>query len=1129
MNKTKKNSINRALYYVSALLFILSLLPGLSLEAQTHGNVWNYGPVAADVILRDLVYTGTSFVAVGDSNVIYTSTNGTTWTKRATSYAPNQYAHIFGVAAGGGKVVGVGRDLLIMTSSNDGATWTTTQAMSSDVYQEDIYKVAYGNGTFVATGEFGGTWRSSDGITWTKGSLGSSIRDVAFGNGEFLAATTSGRIYHSVNGAAWTSQFVGNHLVALHYDSYRSQWIVGGTKIWTSSNGSSWTQRLDITNCKVLIHSLTSTPGGCIAAGESGLMLNSADGVTWRNPDSKTVRYLFGMAYANNTAVAVGNGGPFLGSNNPVYLYSTHYSASGGTIPALFTTCGSSAPSIRITAPNGGETLTPGNSYTIKWTSSNVTDPVRLRYSTDGGANYQVIVNSTSNNGSYSWTVPNVNSSNCLVRINAANASGSPNDTSNSVFTIGAGGGAASLTVLAPNGGETLTAGSTYTVKWSSESVGNLIRVRYSTDNGSSWALLADNQSNDGAVSWTVPNVSSSTCLVRVNAINAAGTPYDVSNSVFTIKDNSNPATSITITTPNGGEAFQGGTTNDIIWGSSGAVGNVKIDYSTNSGSSWTEITSNTSNDGHYPWSTPDIQSDTCLIRITEVAGNQVTDNSNAVFSITGPPVLNVDKTSLSFGSVENGVAPTAQEILITNSAGGTLNWSAVKNAAWLTLTPASGNGNGAVSVTVNQTGLNAGEYTDTITVSSSNGDNSPQTVSVLLKVIRSNQDAAPFGQFATPLDGTTARGSVGVTGWVLDDVETANVKIYRIVNGGDSYIGDAVFVEGSRPDVENSYPGYPLNSRSGWGYMLLTNFLPDGSLTLKAVATDVSGKSTTLGTKTITLDNAHADKPFGAIDTPAQGGEISGSNYRNDGWCLTPLPNTIPKDGSTINVYIDGTAEGKAVYNNYREDIATLFPGLNNSNGAWAYFFFNSNNYENGVHTIEWSVKDNAGNSEGVGSRYFSIKNINSRKSAVSALTSRKPKRLLPTGLNRSTLNSRLNTASTDFNASVKLHLGYNDDAPGEIVKSDNNGTLNVSVKELDRVVLDLDADGTLKGKAAFYGFMKVGDQLRDLPIGSTLDSNSGKFYWSLAPAWVGDYTLVFVGSVNGRLSKQEIVFTIQ
>jgi hypothetical protein len=236
-----------------------------------------------------------------------------------------------------------------------------------------------------------------------------------------------------------------------------------------------------------------------------------------------------------------------------------------------------------------------------------------------------------------------------------------------------------------------------------------------------------------------------------------------------------------------------------------------------------------------------------------------------------------------------------------------------------------------------------------------------------------------PFGAFDTPIDGSTVRSSVPVTGWALDDVGVESVKIYRGENGSLVYIGDAVFVEGARPDIELQYPDYPNNSKAGWGYMLLTYFLPNGgngTYTLHAIATDVEGREVTLGIKTIFCDNANAVKPFGNIDTPAMGGTASGSNYIIQGWALTPPPNKIPEDGSTLNVYVDGVNLGHPTYNIYREDIAALFPGYNNSDGAVWYFYLDTTAYENGVHTTYLTATDDAGNTDGIGSRFFTIQN---------------------------------------------------------------------------------------------------------------------------------------------------------
>ncbi|MCP5053294.1 MAG: hypothetical protein GY940_39380 [bacterium] len=213
----------------------------------------------------------------------------------------------------------------------------------------------------------------------------------------------------------------------------------------------------------------------------------------------------------------------------------------------------------------------------------------------------------------------------------------------------------------------------------------------------------------------------------------------------------------------------------------------------------------------------------------------------------------------------------------------------------------------------------------------------------------------------------------------MLDDIGVRSVKLFREEGETLVYVGDAVFVAGARPDVEVAYPGYPFNYRAGWGYLLLTPFLPNrgnGSCTLYAEATSKAGNTVSLGSKTIFLNNAGAVKPFGAIDTPGQGGIASGNRFINWGWVLTPQPNRVPNDGSTIRVMVDGIDLGHPTYNVYRSDIASLFPGYANSNGAVGYFILDTTSYANGIHTIQWVAVDNAGHSAGIGSRYFTIQN---------------------------------------------------------------------------------------------------------------------------------------------------------
>ena len=253
---------------------------------------------------------------------------------------------------------------------------------------------------------------------------------------------------------------------------------------------------------------------------------------------------------------------------------------------------------------------------------------------------------------------------------------------------------------------------------------------------------------------------------------------------------------------------------------------------------------------------------------------------------------------------------------------------------------------------------------------------------------------AGPTGSLDTPANGATVSGAIAVTGWAVDDV-AVDVAIYRdpvpadpagaISPNGKVYVGPVTFVPGARPDVESQYVGYPQAVRAGWGQLLLTNSLPDvgsgasvggnGTFVLHAYAGDPEGHTTLLGSASITADNAHATRPFGTIDVPGEGESVSGTVVVF-GWALTPQPDIIPFDGSTIWCMIDSQYTGHPVYNQYRSDIAGAFPGYANSDGAVGYLMLDTTQLTNGMHTIVWLVKDNLGWSEGLGSRYFWVQN---------------------------------------------------------------------------------------------------------------------------------------------------------
>ncbi len=72
---------------------------------------------------------------------------------------------------------------------------------------------------------------------------------------------------------------------------------------------------------------------------------------------------------------------------------------------------------IAVIAPSGGETLCTGETADITWTSANTSGNVKIDYSTDGGSHWHTISAGTFDDGSHPWTLPDVSSADCLVKI----------------------------------------------------------------------------------------------------------------------------------------------------------------------------------------------------------------------------------------------------------------------------------------------------------------------------------------------------------------------------------------------------------------------------------------------------------------------------------------------------------------------------------------------------------------------------------------------------------------------------------------------------------------------------------------------------------------------------------------
>ena len=233
--------------------------------------------------------------------------------------------------------------------------------------------------------------------------------------------------------------------------------------------------------------------------------------------------------------------------------------------------------------------------------------------------------------------------------------------------------------------------------------------------------------------------------------------------------------------------------------------------------------------------------------------------------------------------------------------------------------------------IAVNTNSLSNGNHILTAVASDAAG-NSTTSAQVAVKVNNTNPDTTPpTVSMTAPANGATVSSTISITANASDNVGVASVQFQ---------------LDGANFGSLDTASPYSVS----WNTATSSN----GSHTLRAIAKDAAGNSTTSATVTVTVSNSNPDTtpPTVSITAPANGATVSGT--------ISVTANASDNVGvASVQFQLDGANLGS---------LDTASPYATSWNTATA---------SNGSHTLQAIAKDAAGNSTTSASVAVTVSNV--------------------------------------------------------------------------------------------------------------------------------------------------------
>lgn len=227
------------------------------IQATWCEDRWHWAsptPQGSDLVDVTYAETLSTFVAVGRAGAVITSRDGLTWSHLDVGLAD----HFNSVASGPGLFVAVGVRTRtyspMFLSSCDGHEWKARDTADHAQVSGAVNTVAWDGAQFVALDDHGRVWKSSDGVHWP--ALGTPITGVP---------------WFWPNELAWT----GTEYVAAGFGKVAIPGETGGI-VLTSADAVTW--KLAFYEVGIRLNRVAYSPSVLVVVGDNGLIASRAGG-----------------------------------------------------------------------------------------------------------------------------------------------------------------------------------------------------------------------------------------------------------------------------------------------------------------------------------------------------------------------------------------------------------------------------------------------------------------------------------------------------------------------------------------------------------------------------------------------------------------------------------------------------------------------------------------------------------------------------------------------------------------------------------------------------------------------------------------------------------------------------------